>query len=957
MIVLNKLIIEGKDYASDVSMPIQVQKTIDESLDVAYLEIKGITRDAPFRPFAEVELQLLDNGVSSNYFMRVESDSVTEVISKKAFNHNVLLIEETKILERHFVEKSIRQPLIHDYLDARKYAQPDIIRLTDNMYNTPGIIESYISPLLVGQEFTFLSPYDVFKQNNDTAWSPYKEEITVYKYEPDNAEANEKGYVQIFYDRQLGGVCKTSFTTILEGTDYLVHYNYVTRIGAGTSEALAEFEYSFAVVKEKVFKQDYTIRDTINMLLQTTKILRESEKPMFALAEPNEYLESEQYQSRVAEILETKSPEFTFAKMSLFEALQMIGQSQHFIPRLKRGKIYFDLLGQAEMVAEAYEDYYSHTLSQSTNEFCTKLDSQVNNLVNMDDEQQGSITTPFNSGYRTLRAETGTVVMTDTGLIIPTEHNIEKIVKLEIGYLSDETFIGDITPYVYEDAEYKVLDSYSSQYPYSKMYALKYTQGQPNITELGFERQNAVSQAFEGIAIKNIIYRQSGKGVNWWNNLWDDEDVFKLQYRLTYIPSTNAYVTQSKAYTQDIVEEISLAYNQSASKVSSNAYGENLKGMVAKFGNVEKNKTYIFPSLDLIPKVGKLFDNDYYISTTKYEVYPQFVKCEVGLSKDYNNKSAYVELNTSLEFFEYDRSVITDRYIVYEDYCEIGLDSNADAKSLITNLGVDKFASAFEFGVQGEDTSLVKAQGFDANGNDLGEFVLPVLTLGIGNSMLFAYQYEDSVSAGNVASYVGSQRIQNFAKYVDDYGEVDALKLQFGNSAEAFDTYSKATTLGDTIPYTTNLGAVNVYFDTNSDNLKIVKGVAEIPHFSYQVHFVANNKQIIIGSGLASKNPLVTRETMEYKLFALSNKINKFENRINLTNAVDVGTIIISKNYDKQQIKINDFMAPAGEWLAWAIVQTYNSQNQLIIGENINFKSGDIVEMPYFTFKRKITEE
>ena len=32
-------------------------------------------------------------------------------------------------------------------------------------------------------------------------------------------------------------------------------------------------------------------------------------------------------------------------------------------------------------------------------------------------------------------------------------------------------------------------------------------------------------------------------------------------------------------------------------------------------------------------------------------------------------------------------------------------------------------------------------------------------------------------------------------------------------------------------------------------------------------------------------------------------------------------------------------------------------QNVLIIGENKKIKSGDTVAMPYFTFKRKITEE
>lgn len=935
MIKLKKLVIEGVDYARDVSLPLQVQKTIDESLDVAYLEIKGIYCETPFRPFADVKMQIEDNGVITDYLMKIESDNVTEIIHNKSFNHNVLLIEETKILERHFVEKSIRQPLIHRFLDAQKAVVPDLENQINIQPNTP---ETYITPLQTGTEFIFESFNEIYGTNIFFTLNSVK----VYFNDSLIFETSDR---------------TQTFSTTLERGEYKVEYSSKYAISGGTDFYAVKSTYTIQVITDKLGKDDFTIRDTINMLLQTTKTLRESELPKFALAEPNEYQESEQYKARIAEILETKSPEFTFAKMSLFEALQMIGQSQHFIPRLKQGKIYFDLLGQAEMLTERYDNYYSHTLSQSTNEFCTKLDSQVNNLVNIDDEQQGSITTPFNSGYRTLRAETGTVLMTDTGLIIPTEYNIEKIVKLEIGFLKDGTYVGDITPYVYEDAEYKVLDSYSDQYPNSKMYALKYTQGQPNITELGFERQNVISQAFEGIAIKNIIYRQSGKGVNWWNNLWDAEDVFKLQYRLTYIPSTNAYVTQSKAYTEDIKEEISLAYNQSASKVASNAYGENLKGTVAKFGNIEKTKTYILPSVDLVPKVGRLFDKDYYVATTKYEIYPNFVKCEVGLSKNYNNKSAYVELNTSLEFFEYDRSVITDRYIVYEDYCEVGFDSDTDNKSLITNLGIDKFASGFEFGTQGDDTSLVKAQGFDIYGNDLGEFVLPVLTLGIGNSILFAYQYEDSVSAGNIANYVGVQRIQNFAKYVDEYGELEILRLQFGNSIESFDTYEKATALGDTIPYTTNLGATEIYFDTTGDNLKIVKGVAEIPHFSYQVHFVANNKNLIIGSGLASKNPLVSHETQEYKLYALRNKINKFENKIDLTNAEIISTINISKNYDKQQAKIDDFIAPNGDWEAWAIVQTYNGQNELIIGENIDFKGQDVVKMPYFTFKRKITEE
>ena len=973
MITLTKLLIDNVDYSEYAVWTFQGQDTLNESLDLNYIELKGTVIENPFTPFLDVEIQIKDDSGTTTKNMFIESDTVTKIISNNTYNHNLLFIEETKWFERLFVEKTIRQPLIHDYTQLNTnmfvsaYSCREAPGPVTEEHNESDNIALFNSVLEVNQSYQIYNPmylmYEIQEALDD-----------VFYYIPHNADLTSKRTATLnIYDpnNQLefsttkevnAGELPTdtfTFTPTMQGT-----YRFELTIPKQLYEpgeyyitGSATFDVSAIIQAEP--KDDYTIRDTINFLLDTCITLRENETPIFTLAEPSDYTDvSDDYKERVQRILNATSPEFTFNKMSLFEALKMVGDYAHFLPRLKDKKIYFDLLGRMDYAdIDSLGEEYSNIASQSSNDFCNALDSQVNNLTNMDDEKQGSVSTPDNLGYRTLRTETGTVQITDQNIIIPTEDNIEKIISLELGYLSDGTYVGDITPFVYENDEYQTLSSYGNTYPTSKMFALKYTQGQPNITELSFERKHPVDGSFESIAIKNIIFKKLNKSINWWNSLFgDDIDTFKIQYRLVYVPSTYTKVTQFKANKDDIQDKpLYIAYNQSASKVSSNAYGENLKGTIAKLGNIEKTKMYILPTFDLIPKCGTLFDKDYYISVVKYEVYPNFIKCELGLSKNYNNKSAYVEINSQLEFFEYNRNIIIDRYVVYEEFCEVGTDNNdADTNSMITNAGIDKFANSFVDNYSSTAVSCVKAQGYDADDNPLTEVVLPVISLGIGNSILLSYHYEDSVSAGNMAFDSGDTRYQNLVKYVDIYGELDSLKLQYGISTTQLTNYNDAVTRGDTIPNTENFGNMETYFETNNNKIVLKKGVGEIPHITYQIHFVANNNNLVIGSGLTRKSTFTTSEVHNYRLYLLQNSINKFETKIDLTNATLLGTINTTKDYTNKKVKIEDFTAPSGNYKAWAIVQTYNNYNDLIIGENIDISGGQTVTMPTFKFKRSI---
>lgn len=990
MIKLKKLSIDGIDYTDYAVWTLQGQETLDESLDLNYIELKGTNIELPFKPFLDVDIQIDDGMYGYRVQRLVESDTVKEVTSNNTFNHDLLLIEETKWLERLFVEKTIRQPLIHDYSELgsdvfvvlnREYAYGSGTKVDQASDN----INLFGFTMEVNQTYTIDNPAYLMKQFEDKfdfemglGYISDNTKATLNIYAPSGElvfKKTSKRFVQDEYGNNIQNRETFEFTPLQEGSytfNITAHgYGYV----AGENKSIdSTAEFGVSVFIKDSPKEDYTIRDVINQLLETCITLRESEEPLFKIAEPNNYSNaSEDYKKQVQAILDTVSPEFTFNKMSLFEALKMIGDFAHFIPRLQNRKIYFDLLGQNEKAGiDFLGQYCSNVSAQGSNDFCNALDSQVNNLTCMDDVKQGSVSTPDNTGYRTLRTESGDVQITDQNIIIPTEENIEEIVALEIGYLNDDTYVGDITSFVYEEDEYNTLSSYSSAFPTSKMFAIKYKQGAKNITGLSWKRQNAVSGSFENIAIKNIIYRKLGKDINWWNNFWNNDDVMRLQYRLVYIPSVNTKVTQFKNNIEDISSKpLYIAYNQSASKVSSNAYGENLKGTIAKLGNVAKTKMYILPTFDLIPKCGTLFDKDYYISVVKYEVYPNFIKCEVGLSKNYNNKSAYVEINSQLEFFEYNRNITIDRYIVYDDFCEI-MDRVDDltepSNALITEKGLDMLYNNFVYEGENYPVGLVKAQGYSERSGALTEVVLPVISLGVGNSLLFSFHYEDTISAGTKAFNSGAGRYQYSVKYTDIYGEVDKLKLSFGMNNVPPENYTDAVNVGDNIPLTSYtdedgnnvdiLENMNTYFTTKDDKIKLFKGVGENPHFTYQIHFVTNNPDYVIGSGLTRKSIFTTSERLRLKLYGLKEEINKFETKIDLTNATEIGRLDengVGLIDDVRKImKLNNKIAPDGTYKAWAIVQTLNDSNDLILGKNIEFVGGDTLIMPAFVFKRRI---
>lgn len=940
-----KVIINNVDYTKKATLPIQEQKTADESLDAGYLELFATDKNEPFKPFSKLQVQKDDGSNTSTEYYYIANDDSAEMIKNKKFNHDIVLIEETKELERYVVDvKTLTNPIVHNYLENPSKVMVNGSTTTYWIFTSTFYVTfDILSPQEVNRAMTIPRPYYLLKaiQNQANTWdggSIVNVELSIY--DPDNQQ------VWYGYDgwSSLPSEQTFTFTPTKEG-EYTFKINGTSTLGI--TEGAMTFKVN--ILAKTPDKVDYTIQNACEILLATCETLRESETQRFTLASVGDYPQSQQ--AEISKLYAMKSPEFSHTKCTLFEALKEIGDYIHAIPRLRQNKVYFDLLGLDEECSVNMEKYHSHEQSQSIDNFCSELDTNVENLLNTDDEETGSITEPYNNQFKTLRVEKGSAQITEDGIFIETEYPIYDVKSLEVGYLSDGRFIGDITPYVYEDAEYQTLSSSGDTFPTAMMFALKYTQGEKNITALNYKNDNIISSAFEGYSVLNIIHKKANLATNWWSNLWDDEDIYNLQFRIVYTPIISTRMKQTKTQIGDLAFRTVLTYNQSANMISSNAYGEHLRGVVAKHGVPERKIMLTVNKLADVPKVNTKYKG-YTITSVKTETYNNHILVEVGMSKKFNNKSAYIATNNQKRFYEVSEKACAERYILYEDYCVIGDDFTSDGKELITSDGIDAYIASITNGTT-KQMGVVKALGFNSSGTAQVEVAKPCFALGVGTSILFGFSYDDNYSAGCYAMQDGSKKVQNYVKYTDIYGELETLRLKFGRGTNEMDSYNMSVTRGDLTPKGNAVpdGNMAVYFSTGDDKLVIKKDSREKLSVSYQMHYITNRSNLIIGSGIGRKNAFTSNDTLNYKLYILPNKINEFARNIDLTNATEIN---ISLTKSSHKIKFDNVTASANG-NAWALVNV-GTTNELICGENINITNGSEISLPYFTFTRKIRD-
>lgn len=779
----------------------------------------------------------------------------------------------------------------------------------------------------------------------------------------------------------------------LSGT-YQIRYNgynvyqYISGDNVGHINEDYSFYYQVAVVENKLPLKRWTITDVINRLLDVAEPIRSHQAPRFRLNAE----QAEKFDKILA-------PEFSFTKQTLRECLQQIGGFIHGEPRLKPVRlgtnswiyeVYYDMFAGQDNSDIQYMAYANKGQQHVIEHYLGWIDSNAENLVNQLDKLGGVVVEPYEDGAKSVRTENLYVRIEEGNMLIPTQYPIYTVDKLEwVAALYDEvngrTILKsvDITPYVFEKSEYDGrLSSFDGTYPYTKMYALYFSQGSKNIEGLNFKVPDASTTLapFKDYAITNILKQVSG----------DDSltlDYAKLYFRVTYTPFYNARVGQTKTYYKDFKRPAALIYNQTSNLVESRAYGENLKGAVARLGNTEISLTYHLYMLYEIPKAGLKFDEHFYVSAVATEILPTMIKCTVGLSRDFNRLSQYIGVSSVKRYYEVSQNQAVERRTLYREYMVIGEKENADGDTLTGGEMLALIAALFSPPKKegalvpfGPVTNVV-AWGTSYNGAPNNAVNLPVITSAFGNSISFSWKYEDNYSAGATAQYQSNDKVTGYFQqslpYGDYYGRLYYYNfdLQLTGTPSTLENYEQ---LGLELPKGTIPTKSSQIVSTIGNTPYIMrKDNREALQVNFQIDFVTNLENMIIGSALASYCPAVrgTDDTITPKLYVFPTELNKFTDHVEAFEDVDLSklpsadiTATVQDGY--LVITAGNFPASGKSWAIVtaqrAVTQTVESEDgtqteqttyyggDLLLGQNTEVQSGQEFTPIYFTRKTQI---
>lgn len=871
----------------------------------------------------------------------------------------------------------------------------------------PNSPDTYVSPLPEGSNFEFVSAKTIYPQN---AGGQYPSLYFYQKVTLNNKQIWENNYVENVIAPNEGE--NIGYETILASGNYEIYYEY----GKWSPIPNAREEFAHAIYRFKIVKNQYplkkqTVLDVINRLLAVVEPLVVQPKsdgtgeyvkpPRFHFAyakyDPTKpYDENTEEGKEEYNLFNQTSPEFTFTRQTLREALQQIGKFIHAEPRLRnKNEIIFDRYGGQELAT--YTDsngniiplnkhpYMGKRFRHSSAVASTTVESEVDNFVNRLDKTGGTIAVPYRGGGLTLRTQTAYLRIEDTEeTCYPVPLGIMDVTSFK--WIDTDGIAGaagtryDITPYVFEKTIYDAnLSSYDEGYPRSKAFGLYFTQGDNAIRGFFFKVNGVSSGVFKDYAIKNILERATGKDLG--GLIYQ-----RLAFELVYTPMYSARLSHGKSYTGDMLKKpFVLMYNQSANVVETRYYGEHLKGVAERLGNVQKTVSMIVRSPGNIPECGQLWDKDYYISGVKGKIIPIGIALNIELTKKYNRLSEYVGANSYQRYYEVSERMSQERRMLYKDYllitqmekvpdikydCFVNISEvvmPALANTFYQNDNPDNriFGSMYDpntgiyelFDLPTEIVSCVSWAGYSKSFNPVGtEVLLPVVSSAFGNTMEYTWSFKDNYSAGigvvnkgsgNVTGYFGTE-----VTYGDYYGRVYYEQWRLGSIKEGNNLQAWLDLPKD---FSREQGGMKPFFGSRymgptEPMREIQKDSREVLSESYSIEFVTDIEGIIIGSALARNNPTIggVNTGAAASLYILPRRVNQFSNgRIDLTGATKVYTytedfanakplrqIEVATSYTETvHLNFKGIAAPT-DGKAWAIVSGGYVENHLEEDEN-----------------------
>lgn len=939
--------IDGVDYTQHTALPVKWNALLDERLDEGRLSLHHTQKDL-FRIGAEVFIN--DMG-----FVIAEDEAVETPPGSGFYNHELILIEPTKELEGIVVESlTFTNNLGRTYENVVKIdVEPLVTPSPGGSLSLRGKVWLQ-GPVSVGETISIPSTNGLDRPISTNG----------YAYPSGGGAKNDVKVTDPSGDVifSASGTYSAQKVTINKLGQYTVIYTYgLQAFGTNSGANNYDIVYTFVAIDlDKAALLKWNITSVIDRVLNLAEPHLQRVKPRFFLdGYPRNNGDADSGQHLLFSKIE--APEFAFTKCTLKEILDQIGGYIHGIPSLIRGEsgmfdtIHFDMLGGTEeaLLADPKYDGEYVTLIKTHNieNYATDLDSTADNLVNTLDSAEGSTVEPYSNGFKTVRSEEAYARIEEGNMVIATTLPIYSIQKLEV--VDTKNNVGDITAYVFEGAEYGRLSSFDGNYPTSKAYALYYELGRRNIMGLNYKSPTVSGAPSNDYTITNIINAVTGTTVS--------SDYTKLAFRITYTPIFSARVLQHKPYIEPNAFKRTLIYNQNANLIETRYYGENLKGTIARMGNSEMIMSYKLSGkptgTKLIPKIGQMWRDSHFVSAVTCAAYADHIDCTVGLSKDFNRLSQYIGINSEWRAYEVSERKAYNRDIVYRDFCVIGdavisgIPLTIDGVYYISNIFAQSIQGDYEY--YSEPITVAQVITYDEQDNPY-PLSLPVVSTAFGNALVFSFGMADNYSAGAKSEYGEGGSVKGYwqtdVPYVDYYGRIKSMAFELRSKSKALQ-YGDAETFD--LPQGNEYGEVTAPISTQSDNrLVIDKNGSEILRVNYQLEFVSNWNDLIIGSALARNCLMVTtRQTDENDnavhaaaVYVVNKKVGRFDRSIDLASATKIYDYRDNAPRVVLATVVLGNVTSTVDGVAWVIAD--QSNGDILLAQNIDIAVGDTIHLP-----------
>lgn len=884
--------------------PFSVGELLDERLDEAYVTVY----DSPVQHYARLTdiratIYNGENAPKGEYFIIASDNSVELPAGSGKYKHDIYLIERTKMLEGIFCSSiTFTNALPRDYsvVSSRVYATN--LKPGSPFPASYDGYAGFSTPVNSNNGFTVPSVETIGEYFVSYFPNNIAESTTYASQNYDNND--EKSHVDIyinnrlFSENNLAGVFIPSSQFNNENTITLV-YTVWTRLRSGTTYSNISYLISFEIgtYTNKYPLKRWSITDCITRACELAEPLFGSEAPRYRLDGVEYDGNGEVIKPYTAGSLAEKydkifAPEFTLTQDTLREQLRVIFSYVHAEPWLDENDvIQVTEYGGVTQSASAGLPYVYAGAKSHINEYCTEVRSHAQNLASSLGYAKGTMIDPGNGLYRSTRTDVAYTRINESNGIAATNKPIYSIEKVMCGianpngtwYLTPV----DITPYVFEATEYGAnLSPYEGGFPYSRAYAIYYTIGQPNIRGLFYQAPNAINTAtLSFFSITNILASVSGQDKETIQNRLKDTvgGAADLVFSVTYKPISNHFVSHGKSLYVAGEKPFMQLFNQSENLVESQYYGENLKGVAARLGNVEKERTFILKDINDVPRVGELL-GDYAITTVSNEIYPFDIKCTVGLSKDFNRISEYVGINSQKRMYEVSERQATQRDILIKETLVIGKrpDGYISSDKFFGNL--KPFYDVFDAAIENTgDWRISFAQLSTKKKNQSAQATvsLPVIGRALGNVLTFNFATKDNYSAGDSTIPINGDnnvqgRWQTDVPYSNYYGRsywADVF-LCLKSNGTAFDIINGAyLTPGDTPP-----SEQFIYIP----NHRLRKDNRETLSYNIELDIKTTDPDLIIGSALAELCELVNESNVNPVMYFFDTSkyaVSKFDMR------------------------------------------------------------------------------